>query len=144
MTRWHGAFSASRCSRDAQIWASPVQRHHAPVYSSTNDQWNARLIAMFHQGIGTSIKNSMHALQFSPDVYDYQMWKYLIRLLQGTCMWFHVISLQLPYALHKALCDHHDFVKISLLQRQDIAITTSRRIADMLRLSLSPILKIHC
>ena len=31
MLRSHEAFQASRCSRDAHIWASPGQRHHAQV-----------------------------------------------------------------------------------------------------------------
>ena len=31
MLRSYEVFKASRCSRDAQILASPGQRHHAPV-----------------------------------------------------------------------------------------------------------------
>ena len=53
----------SRCSNLGIARAAPPC-----ASSSANDQRRRRVIAMLHQGIGTSAKNSMHALKFSLDV----------------------------------------------------------------------------
>ena len=50
--------------RNVHIWEWPEQRHHAPVIWR-NYRRRTRVIAMLCQGIGTSRKNSIHALKFS-------------------------------------------------------------------------------
>ena len=53
----------SQCTNLGIARASP-----SCTSGSANDRRRTRVIAMLRQGIGTSRKNSMHALKFTPDV----------------------------------------------------------------------------